>query len=258
MSKKNKKTQAEKKVEPVIYSKVEPLNAERHGALKLKAVADQAHVRSMNSVMLTTTEFPSAAQNYPIVFAKVEDSFVPFVVTGYKQGENLYVGEDGRWREDSYIPAFVRRYPFTFMEDTEKGSLTLCIDAASSLLSEEEGELLYKDGKPSELIDNALAFTKAFHLEAEKTKIFCKQLVEADLLVEQNANFTLPGNETAVISGFSIVDEKKFSELDDEAFLALRKTGALDAIYCHLISMRSWGEILSGKANQLDAEKKAS
>ena len=46
------------------------------------------------------------------------------------------------------------------------------------------------------------------------------------------------------MSGFSVVDEGKLNELDDETFLALRKSGALAAIYCHLLSMRSWGNVL--------------
>lgn len=231
-------------VETGLYAHVEPLQAGRHGDLFLKKKTDYSFARKMNSILLTTTEFPMAAQHYPIVFARIDEAFMPFAVTGYKQGENLHIDEEGQWRENFYIPAFVRRYPFIFMENHAEESLSLSIDRDCPGLNSEEGEPLYTDGKPSELINRALDFSKAYHVEAQKTRQLTKKLEEADLLVERNANFTLPGGETSLVSGFSIIDEQKLNGLEDEAFLALRKGNALAQIYCHLLSMRSWGNIL--------------
>ena len=241
MSEENKAAEAEA---TGLYSKVEPLRADRHGDLRLKPAQDMSFARSLNSILLMTTEFPSAALNYPIVFAKLAEGVMPFVVTGYKQGENIYVGEDGQWRENFYIPAFVRRYPFIFMENKEQNNLALCIDAACEGLGEEEGDPLYEEGKPAALTNRALNFAKAYHTEAQKSSAIVKQIEEAGLLVERNAQFTLPDGEKTVVSGFSVVDEQKLNELDDEAFIALRKSGALAAIYCHLMSMRAWGNVL--------------
>ena len=124
--------------------------------------------------LLMTTEFASAALNYPIVFAKMGDKVMPFVVTGYKQGSNIYVDEDGKWRENFYIPAFVRRYPFIFAENKEQNNLALCIDANCPGLNKEEGEPLYEDGKPAALTLRALEFSKNYHNGRAKDRSDCQ------------------------------------------------------------------------------------
>lgn len=227
-----------------LYKNIEPLNLEQHGALRLKPFEDLRFAKCMNSILLSSTEFASAALSYPIVFAPIGADMMPFAVTGYKEGDNIYVGEDGQWRADHYVPAMIRRYPFIFMEDKDQDTLALCIDRGCEALDDEAGQPLFEDGKPTQLIENALEFSKAFHLEANKTRQFCKQLEALDLFVARNAQFTLPDGEKTSISGFSVIDEQKLNGLDDQAFLALRQSGALAAIYCHLMSMRSWGNVL--------------
>ena len=66
------------------------------------------------------------------------------------------------------------------------------------------------------------------------------------LLVDRNADVTLPDETKRRITGFQVVDEEKLAQLDDETFLSLRKNGALALIYCHLISMRNWRNIVGG------------
>ncbi len=72
------------------------------------------------------------------------------------------------------------------------------------------------------------------------------QIAETGILVERNADVTLPDETKRRITGFKVVDEQKLGELDDETFLSLRKNGALALIYCHLISMRNWRNIVGG------------
>ena len=63
--------------------------------------------------------------------------------------ENLFVGEDGRWREGDYIPAYVRRYPFIFLEQPDKNGLTLGVDEACRLLTQSKDRLLFAAGEPT-------------------------------------------------------------------------------------------------------------
>ena len=52
------------------------------------------------------------------------------------------------------------------------------------------------------------------------------------------------------------VDEKKFNELPDKAFLSIRKSGALPALYCHLVSMGAWQRLVERFAALKPHEKK--
>ena len=240
----NKKQTKPVKPEHPLYSNVEPLVVEKHAELRIRPMTDFAFASGLNSILLTAAEFPAASQFYPIVFAKIDNEIMAFAVTGYKKGENIYVDRKGRWRENFYIPAFIRRYPFIFLENKQANNLALCVDKDCPFLSETEGQPLYKDGKPSEVTQKALEFAKSFHIEAQKTQQLCKLLDEKGLLVERNANFTLADGQKASVSGFWVIDEAKLNGLSDEDFLSLREHGFIGAIYCHLLSMRSWGSVL--------------
>lgn len=242
--KKNTKTVSEKPAAIALYSNVQSLHNERHASLKLATKPDFSFAKQLSSILVTSSEFPSAALNYPIVFAEQEGTTRAYVVTGYKSGENLYVGKDGSWRAEHYIPAFVRRYPFIFAASDDGKQLSLCVDASSTLLSDNKGEPLYDNGKPSGATERALKFCKLFHDEINATQTLCQQIVDADVLEERSAEISLPSGEKSAVTGFKMVNERKLMELDDKKFIELRNSGALSAIYCHLLSMRVWKNLL--------------
>src|SRR3546814_3632968 len=71
---------------------------------------------------------------------------------GLHEGMNLFVDAEGRFRGESYIPAYLRRYPFLLARlrpDSEE--LSLCFDPSSGIISAEgEGDPLFSEGQPSE------------------------------------------------------------------------------------------------------------
>ena len=78
-------------------------------------------------VPLTVTEFSAAALSYPIIF--VGNDKTPVAVMGVRQNENEYIDATGQPDPDTYLPAFVRRYPFVFMQADTDGDYLLAIDA---------------------------------------------------------------------------------------------------------------------------------
>jgi len=64
---------------------------------------------------------PHAARTYPIVFSAAAPT-VPFAVVGLRENENLFVDATGNWRDDAYIPAYVRRYPFCLVETDQSAA----------------------------------------------------------------------------------------------------------------------------------------
>jgi hypothetical protein len=47
-----------------------------------------------------------------------------------------------------------------------------------------------------------------------------------------------------------VIDEHAFNKLSDEAFLDLRKSGALGLVYCHLASTNSWTSLVYQSSTQ--------
>ncbi len=229
---------------PMLYKRIEFLNAERHGSLRYLDEGDYGFAATTSYIPVTAMEFGDAAAHYPIVFAGAGETLEPVVITGRNKGENQQVGKDGKWRAGSYIPAYLRRYPFILIAGPQADVLSLGADLTSAKLTQAEAGLaLYDQGAPSETAKRALQFCLAYQQAAVASGHICRAIEGAGLLIERSAEFTLPQGNSRV-TGFKIVDEQAFNSLSDEAFLSLRKSGALPAIYTHLLSMKSWRNLL--------------
>lgn len=230
----------------VMYSKIEPLNVAMHGGLMLQPSPTKfKFAAGLNSIPLAAIEVPNAASFYPVVFGMSGSDHAAFAITGTKAGENRFVSEDGSWRADCYVPAYVRRYPFILMSDPDKDTLSLAADMNSDMFSTTTGEALYIEGAASKAAQFAMGFCTSFRRELIATAEIIKSIEDAGLLTARRAEVTLPGGETSVLTGFNVVDEAKLQALDDATFLSLRKSGALVVIYSHLWSMREWKNLLA-------------
>jgi hypothetical protein len=98
---------------PLFYQRPEPLRADQHAAYRLVSKPDFKFAAKTNAVPIMASEFVAAARHYPIVFAGTP--VMPAAVLGFEQF-NLFVDDEGLWQDSrTYIPAYVRRYPFTFI-----------------------------------------------------------------------------------------------------------------------------------------------
>lgn len=228
-----------------LYAKVALLNAALHGDLKLAPAADLRFAAHLNSVVLVAAEFPQAAAHYPIVFSEIGNEWTALAVLGPKDGANAFVNAEGKWLANTYVPAFVRRYPFVLVEDRERNTFSLAADFDSAMISRTDGAPLYEDGKPTETAENALKFCIGFHNQLKQTQGFVRRMAEAGILVSRTAEVTLPGGARSRLTGFHVIDETVLSGLPDEEFLKLRRDGVLNLIYSHLWSMRSWNNLLT-------------
>jgi hypothetical protein len=228
---------------PLFYSNPVPLDAKKHATLGLKKNFGLAFTKTINAVPINMIEMPQICHHYPIAFSP-DANATPVALVGLRDNENLFVDAKGNWQADSYIPAYIRRYPFIFSELPNSDQLTLCIDMAESVV-EENGEQRFFDaeGKGSALANNALEFCKSYHAAAQQTLEFSKQLADSGLLVDRRAEISVVGNRRISFSGFRIIDEQKLAEMDDKVFLDWRKKGYLPFLYAHLFSGAQWQQL---------------
>jgi len=223
--------------QPLFYARPSPLDATRHVGKRLKRTAGFAFAARTNSVVLTAAEFASALRFYPIVFT-AQDPAMPIALLGVSNESNLFVDAAGAWRAQTYVPAYVRRYPFAFIESADHKSFTLCIDEASSFVTDgDNGEPFFVAGKPSPATEQALRFCTEFQSLFQATRAFTDALVQEKLLIERQADFRSPAGQQASLSGFRIVDEQKFAALPDATFLDWRKRGYVHLVHAHLFSL---------------------
>jgi hypothetical protein len=224
---------------PLFYSRPAPLDASRHGRKAIRDNAGYGFSARTNSVPISGAEFVLAHRHYPIVFSGVDTPF-PVVVLGLRPDENLFVATDGAWRPQTYIPAYVRRYPFVFIEAAD-GKLVLSIDEGGGILVD-GGKLALFDAerKPTDLVKSALQFCSAYQENHKATAEFVAALRSQDLLVDNQAQATIAGTERLALAGFKVVDEGRFNKLPGATLEAWRDKGWLALIYAHLLSFGSW------------------
>lgn len=227
----------------LIYETAVPVSSGRHGKASIELRKGYGFARGINSVPLMAVEFPQAAPEYAIVFAQNGAEVLPVVILGARSGENLYVREDDSWNA-SYMPAFIRRYPFIFSANEDGKTFTLCVDEAFQGLNYlGRGEPLFDaEGKQTPYVDNVLKFLQEYRAHFLRTQAFCRKLVELNLLEPMRAQFTL-GAEKMSLGGFQAVDRAKLKALPGETLAQLAATDELELIYLHLQSMRNFSVV---------------
>lgn len=227
---------------PMFYRRPRPLNSEVDRGKSLLPAPDHSFARGTNSVVLNGGELYQAMRFYPIVFSLAEPASA-FAVVGLADNENLFIGADGRWVPDAYVPAYVRRYPFIVMEQPGSSEIIVCFDEASGLVAESIERPLFDAGQPTKLLQDAVAFCREFHAQHTATTAFVRALAAQGLLARNEARIVLGSGKQMTLQGFGVVDEAKFNALPDELFLDWRRRGWLHLIYCHLMSMGNWARL---------------
>lgn len=243
---------------PLFYKNPVPLDAKKHVKAGLKKDFGLGFTKSVNAVPVNMIEMPQICHFYPIAFSPDQNA-TPVALVGLRDNENLFLNKKSEWAQNTYIPAYIRRYPFIFSEVPGSDQLTLCVDMSDDIVNEKSDQKFFDEkGEPTQLSKNALEFCKSYHAAAQQTVEFSKALANSGLLVDRQAEISVSGGKRINFSGFRIIDEKKLAELDDADFLEWRSKGWLPFLYAHLFSGAQWQRLTMLLNERLDAEGKKS
>lgn len=229
---------------PPGYGPIVLLDRDKHSGYGIKP-DDRRFGNRLQAIYLTTTEFFEAGHFFPIVFAATggAEPCIPIAVTGLREHQNLFVGPDGRWRDDVYRPAYVRRYPFCIAETSPDSSGPLvCIDETA--LDKKQPPLFRTDGKPSEVWLQYETLIKDMEAARGATGGFTQTLATLDLLEPFEAHVHPSQSEPLRLSGMQRVAENRLRELTGEQLAGLMQQGYMSCIYAHLFSLRNFAELM--------------
>jgi len=228
-----------------MYGKPEALNADLHADLRYKSGgAPFTKAEGIHLVPLLVGEFAQAMMHYPIIFAGEEKT--PLAVMGLAEGQNFFI-KDGHVEEGAYVPAYLRRHPFTLASAGED-QFVVCIDRdEAGFVTGDEGEALFANGEPTEFTKHAMNFLTEFQSETTRTGAFIQMLNQADLFEVKNTVFLVNGQSEPVAEYFA-VSEERLAALSDEQLVQLVRSGALSAVQTHLLSLQRWNNLLSRRA----------
>ena len=237
---------------PVFYNNLAPLSSSIHSRFKVRSTDRAPYLAKANAVPLTIDEFITAQRHYPIVFS-AGDNPVPLALMGLNDGVNVFLSDEGVPLNPTYIPAYVRRYPYLLAKlDPNAEELSLCYDPTSDMIGEAvDGDPLFVDDKPSETLNGILKFCEDFEIAAQRTSAFIKELNDLGLLID--GEVTIQPNDAPqpfLYRGFRMVDEEKFRDLSGDVLRKINQNGILPLVNAHLFSLPLIREIFGRQMQQ--------
>lgn len=248
-----------------LYKNPVPLNATRHKGKGLK-YTDRPFdfLAQSHFVPLTIGEFGVCAGRFPIIF--LGESKTAVAAMGLRAGENLFVDpETGNYEPHTYLPAFVRRYPFVAaVHGEETDRFTVCVDEGSHLFSDNpEVQFFDEKGEPTEFTQRAIDYVRRFEGDVRMSQEFTKKVDELGLFTEQDATFQprdpqgQPAGEPQKIASYWGIDPGKLRELEPKVLAELRDSTFLGAIYAHMLSMTQWDYLIQRAAERQTGQAQA-
>ncbi|CAK0762246.1 conserved hypothetical protein [Gammaproteobacteria bacterium] len=229
---------------PVFYQEIVPLDRRQHGALFFAPGVDYRYAMGSNAIFLATVEFGRTCHEYPIVFGDDGQTAFPLVVLGLRDGENLFVTAEGKWNA-SYIPAYVRRYPFILSTQPDSDVLTVCIDQSSpNFNSEQRGMALFEGGMESDFLRKTLDFLKDFQAQYVLSIRFAARLKALGILEPMQANVEINTGARLRMGGFFAVNRQRLADLPAEQLAELVRDGGVELIYLHLNSLDNFSHLM--------------
>jgi hypothetical protein len=237
---------------PLMYTDLMPLSSQAHSTWKTRTTDEAPFLTKVHAVPLLVDEFISAQRFYPIVFS-AGDQPVPLALMGLNEGVNVFVDEQGKLLNPTYVPAYLRRYPFMLARVNEtEDSLSLCFDPSSGMVGEfEEGNALFDGDKPSQATENILKFCEEFEMGAQRTSNFMEELKKTELLIDGEVTLQLNDQtQPAIYRGFQMIDETKFREARGDDLRKWNQNGVLPLVMAHLFSLPMSREIYLRQVDQ--------
>jgi len=215
-----------------------------------EAGALPAFVRATNAVPVSYTEFSVACRDYPLVFTSTDNgqTFSPVAVVGVAGAENLFLS-GGKWDANTYMPAYIRRYPFCMarvtLDKVEQADRLICVE--KEFLSDTGERMFGDDGVPVERWKPIEKLLQEYEVDLERTREMCAILADYALLEPFTLQATLKAGGAMNLGGMYRVEEKKLEFLNAAQHKNLIKKGILGRAYAHLLSLDNFGRLLARK-----------
>ncbi len=234
---------------PFGYKEVVPLQRNQKVRL-LKAGEIPPFVRDLNAIPISFAEFAKVARNYPIVFTSGDQgaTYAPVAVLGMTGGENLFVSKDA-WAENTYVPAYARRFPFCMARVTANGieqqDRLICVEKE---YASESGEAMFNDkGEPLQKWQEIERLLSEYEADLERSREMCGILGDYGLLESFTMQATPNKGAPLQLAGMFRVDEKKIEDLNSSQLKNLVKKGIMGRIFAHLLSLENFSNLLERK-----------
>jgi hypothetical protein len=235
---------------PLGYEQITPL-LKNHKVLLPRSEETPAIFHRLHAMPLSLSEFEPACRDYPIVFVTNNGgkTFSAVVVLGMQVKQNLFILTDGMWDRRTYLPAYVRRYPFCMSQVTVDGETQkeriVCIEKSAL---HDSGEPLY-DANGKVLSQWMVLEKMIFDYEQDlvRCESLCQLIAELELLEPFTMKAEVDGF-TMQLEGMHRVTRAALEALPADQLRRLMSAGAMEKIYSHLLSLDNFRRLLNRRS----------
>jgi hypothetical protein len=222
-----------------LYQQPELLSFEEHGRLAIDpSQRPFEFARNANAIPIAAVELASVQRHYPIVFSDIEKPTL-LAMVGVSAGVNLFIDENGEWEKGTYLPGYLRCYPFALAPRPDD-QFAVVVDRAAPSITEGGKQPLFEGKSLAKPIKDHVDFCAQFSSYRQATSVFCDKLADLGLLSGQQAKFTPDEGEEQSIGSYVAVDLAKLKDLDAGTLRELHLDGTLSGIYAHAFSLDNW------------------
>lgn len=210
----------------------QPISTQLGPDVRVLTNAGYRHIAHLSNTALIGDEIVAAAANFPIVFLKDEETgrFELSALLGLEAGENLFVDSSGGWR-GTHLPKSLGALPFTAFLGREDEAERIQIDLNSPIVSRNEGEPLFSNGKETDYLKVQCERIEALidgYLQVEN---MVEELVNRNLIAEFLLQVEEKGKKQRFIRDLYTINVDEFSYLADSDVLAFHKLNYWGPIY---------------------------
>lgn len=210
---------------------------------------------STNAIPLSYAEIALASRDYPIAFVSGdgERSFLAMAILGLEAKQNLFVNENGAWDPNTYVPAYVRRYPFCMARVTadgkEQAERIACVEKSAV---GEEGDALYDEkGQALPAWETTKNLLFEFEADLTRTEEMCGTLQSLGLFEPFTVQAVPKGGTPLAMTGVHRIAEQKLAEVSSKDLKKLMQKGVLARVYAHILSQLNFQRLLDRRATKL-------
>jgi len=224
---------------------VVPFDSKKHAGLGLNRTRLRHFAATRHAFAISLPEFFYAARHYPLVFVKSEDNEMRVsAITGLRNAENLFVDAQGDWREQAYVPAYVRRYPFYVVDakDEAPGKNMIMVDESG--LEQSDDPFFDAAGEATDKWRAQESLIADFIAAENRTAEFAARMAQLDLLEAFDARVNPEQKNSMHVTGMYRVNEDRLNRLPAKTIKAMMQQGELSRVYAHLISLENFAKLL--------------
>ncbi len=221
------------------------LNNIQHKDLRIVTQRGAKWGDDVMSAPVTPDEFRKLQAHYPIVFQEDgKGGFLPIVLFGLQEGENLFLTEAGWDAEADYLPLSMQRLPFSI--GVAEDELRMMVDMASKRISHgAEGEAVFlPQGGTTDFVEHANSVLRRLHEGFQAVPEFIQTLVSHGLLESFVLDVERPDGSHGQLVGFYTIHEERLAGLDAATVSLLHQADYLQPLYMAVASLSNFTKLI--------------